>query len=65
LPVDAQCEVVSSERSEIIVYKALAVLTIKALCASNTDDLYVLVEPAYVIVARECAISKQNSGRSE
>jgi hypothetical protein len=64
LPVDAQWEV-SSERSEIIFYIALAVLTIKAICARKTDGLYVLVEPAYVIVARKCASSKQNSGRFE
>lgn len=57
--------VVSSERSEIIFYKALTVLTTKALCASKTDGLYVLVESAYVIVARECAMNKQNSGRFE
>jgi len=65
LPVDAQCAVVSSEHSEIIFYIALSTLTIKALCARKIDGLYVLAEPAYVIVARECAISKRNSGRFE
>jgi len=57
LPVDAQCEV-SSEHTGVIFSIALVPLTIKALCARKTDDLYVLVEPACVIVARVCAISK-------